>query len=327
MQPTTIDVTPQPIFEVAQAFMASKYLYAANELGLFELLPGTLAQVAARSHITPRAAHVVLDALVALGLLQKKGETYENTPATEAFLTGKPGMDLRAFLRFWNRISYDKFSHLEEVAQTGTPLEHEFDAESQAIFCEGVASITLAGANALAEAYSFARHRRVLDLGGGVGTFLEVILRRNPSLRGTLFDQEGVAKLARERLGASPEAARIEVVAGDFFTDPIPTGHDAVVMANIVHYFSNETNTTLFRRLRDSVTPGARALIVDFWTDPSHTEPPFAALMAGEFFINLPEGDVYSRIDASTWFAASGWREVEHVPLAGPQSLVVAEAI
>jgi len=91
----------------------------------------------------------------------------------------------------------------------------------------------------------------------------------------------------------------------------------------VIHLYTPERNLALLRTLRQRVPTGARLLLVDFWTDPTHTQPLFAALMAGEFL--LYGGNVYSVDEAHQWLAASGWRPVEHRPLAGPVSLLVAE--
>jgi O-methyltransferase len=127
-------------------------------------------------------------------------------------------------------------------------------------------------------------------------------------------------------VAASPAASRIKIAEGDVFKDPIPESNDALILGNIVHLFGPERNLEILRRLRARVREGARLLIVDFWTDPTHAEPVFAALMAREFLINTGEGDVYSDQEARGWFQETGWRFVGRKPLAGPQSLVVAEA-
>jgi O-methyltransferase len=126
-------------------------------------------------------------------------------------------------------------------------------------------------------------------------------------------------------LSSSALAGRIRVVEGDFFKAQIPGDHDAVIVANVVHLFSPERNLELLRRIREFVPDGARLLLVDFWTEPTHTEPLFAALMAGAFLLRTGEGDVYSEQEVRGWLTASGWRPLDRRPLAGPASLIVAE--
>jgi hypothetical protein len=118
----------------------------------------------------------------------------------------------------------------------------------------------------------------------------------------------------------------MEVVGADARTDPLPGGHDAILIANVAHLLSPDDNLTLLRRLRAISDPGTRLLLVDFWTDATHTEPPFAALMAGEFALFSDDGDVHSEDDVTAWLRATGWRPEPRRPLAGPQSLIAAVA-
>jgi hypothetical protein len=134
------------------------------------------------------------------------------------------------------------------------------------------------GAVALAGSYDFGRHHRLLDIAGGTGSFLIAVLQHHNALKGTLFELPGACAVARQRLANEPERSRIDVVEGDVFKDPIPGGHDVVLIANVVHVFSAAHNIELMRKIRAHVTPGARLLLVDLWTDPSHSQPSAAAL-------------------------------------------------
>jgi SAM-dependent methyltransferase len=334
-QPTAIDitdVTPDGIFQIAAGFMAAKHLFVANEIDLFAQLAGgsaTLDELSARSGIPRRTIRISVDAMVALGLVERSGDCYRNTPAAEGFLSGQGPTDLRPILRFWNRISYPTWAGLEDAIRSGNAPNLQggaFSEEDQRIFSEGVGTFMEGPAQALAHGYDFSRHRRLLDLGGGVGSLLVAVLRQHVGLDGTLFELAGAAAVARRHLECVPEGIRIEVVAGDFLTDPVPPGHDAIVLANVVHVLSKEHTRHLFQRIRAAVAPGARLLIVDFVTDPTHTQPLFAALMAGEFLMIAGEGDVYSETELSNWLRETGWQAVEHMPLIGPTSLLVAEA-
>jgi ubiquinone/menaquinone biosynthesis C-methylase UbiE len=263
------------------------------------------------------------------GWRSARTESIENGPAAQAFLAGIGPMDMRPFVRFWDRLSYPRWTRLAESVRAGKgPFgELSFTKEEQEIFSKGVEGFTVGGAMGLTANYHFHGHERILDLGGGTGVFLTVLLGQVMGLQGTLFELPAAAAVARPIIAASPVADRIKVVDGDFFKGPIPDGHDAVILANVIHLFESQPNIELLRRLRPQVQIGARLLIVDFWTDPTHTQPVLAALMAGEFLIQAGQGDVYSDDDAKEWFAKTGWKFVEKKPLAGAQSLVVAEAV
>jgi len=190
---------------------------------------------------------------------------------------------------------------------------------------QGVAALTTQTALTLASVYDFGRHRHVLDLGGGTGNFLVVLLNRYPGLTGTLYELSDTAAVARQVLAGTPEAERIKIVEGDFFTDSIPAVADAIIVANIVHLFSPARNHDLLEHVRRQAAVGTRLLLVDVWTDPTHTLPTPVAMLAGEFLLFAGEGDVYSEEEIQRWLRETGWRPVDHRPLAGPASLIVAE--
>jgi hypothetical protein len=331
-QKTAPDVTPDGIFQIALGFMAAKHLFVASEIDLFGQLasgPTTLDELARRTGVPSRTARISVDAMVALGLVERSGNQYWNAPAAATYLSGRGPADLRPILRFWNRISYPTWVHLEEAIRSGQAPNRQgggFSEADQRIFSEGIGAFAAVPAEVLAVSYDFSRHRRVLDLGGGVGSFLLPVLRRHAGLQGTLFELPGAATVARQLLDREPEGKRVDVVAGDFFKDPIPTGHDAIIIANVIHVFSPEHNRALFRGARAAATPETRLLIADMLTDPTHTQPVFAALAAGEYLLIAGEGDVYSEEELREWLLDTGWQPLEHKPLTGPTSLLVAEA-
>ncbi len=332
--PVATHKTPdaQLIFDLATGFMRAKHLFAASELGVFEALgerPATLNALAARLKIPRRTTRIVADAVTALGLLERHGDKYSNSQLAQAYLSGRGSIDMRQFIRFWNRLSYRRWLGLEDSVRKGKGVAGEFNftAEEQKIFSEGVEAFSAAHAAALAATYDFSRHRRVLDLGGGTGSFLIAILQRYPELQCTLFELPAAAAVARQRLEGDPLGRKINIAEGDFLKDLLPKGHDAVLLAHVVHALAPEQNLELLRQARKAVTSGARLLIVDFWMDATHTQPLMGALMAGEFLVVGGNGDVYSVEEGRNWLEQSGWRYVEHKPLSGPVTLLVAEAI
>jgi hypothetical protein len=214
-------------------------------------------------------------------LPERHGERYPNNPGPKPSYPVR-GADLRAWPRFWNRLSYRRRLTLEDSARLGRVVSGEFNftPEDQKVFSEGVKAFSNAQAEALLEAYDFSRHRRMMDLGGVTGSFLRAILESHETMDGTLFELPAAAAVAPNHLRGSDFEPRIAIVAGDFLKDPIPTGHDAFLAANVIHVFDGRQNLEFFRRVRASAVAGARLLRVDLFTNATHTEPLFAALMA-----------------------------------------------
>jgi O-methyltransferase domain/Dimerisation domain len=320
---------PEALFRVASGFMAAKHLFAAAELGLFTALakgPATRDALAERLGVPTRTTRIAADAMVALGFVTRDGDDYRNGPIAAAFLTGHGPVDLSPFLRFWDRISYANWARLAHSLRTGTAVKVELTEEEAGIFAAGVEAVSSGSAHALAQSGALDGHRRLLDVGGGTGSFLVAALQHQPELSGTLVEIEPVLSVVRAKVAAGPFADRIEVVGADARTDPLPGGHDAILIANVAHLLSPDDNRTLLRRLRAISDPGTRLLLVDFWTDATHTDPPFASLMAGEFALFSDDGDVHSEDDVAAWLRDTGWRPEPRRPLAGPQSLIAAVA-
>jgi SAM-dependent methyltransferase len=318
--------------KIAMGFMAAKYLFAATEIGVFDVLargPASLGELATSTGIPSRTLGIVAAAMVSLGLLEQDGSRYRNSETAEAFLADIPGrLDLRPILRYFDEIVYPRWEKFAEAIRTdqGQPQFSKFTTHQQQMFSAAVEVFSAPGAVALAGSYDFGRHHRLLDIAGGTGSFLIAVLQHHNALKGTLFELPGACAVARQRLANEPERSRIDVVEGDVFKDPLPGGHDVVLIANVVHVFSAAHNIELMRKIRAHVMPGARLLLVDLWTDPSHSQPSAAALMSGQFLLTSGEGQVYSEQEADEWLARTRWKKLERKTLAGPASCLIAEA-
>ena len=259
-------VSPEPILRLASGFMAAKHLFAASELGVFEALaeaPTTLEALAARTGLTRRAARITADAMVALGLIERDGDTYRNGPAAARYLAGRTPADLRPLLEFWDQISYPTWETLAEALGSG-PRQEVFDLDEaqQEIVSAGIEAILAGPARALAETVDFSVHRRLLDVGGGTGSWSIAAVERHPRLQATVLDLPVTADIARRRVQAAGLADRIDVVAADATTSELPGGHDVFLVANVAHYWSPDTNIALLKRIRRAASPGGRLLLV-----------------------------------------------------------------
>src|SRR5262249_1889594 len=155
--------------------------------------------------------------------------------------------------------------------------------QQQQIFSAGIESLTKSIATILPQVYDFAPHRALLDLGGGTGSYVQVIINRFPHLKATLCELPPGAYIARKKMAAHGE--KISVIECDLQKDSIPNDHDVVLIANVLHIFSAERNRKLLAAIRNETPNDAKLLLIDFWTDATHTKPLVSALLAAEFLI------------------------------------------
>jgi SAM-dependent methyltransferase len=318
---------PDRIMLVAHGFMAAKIVFLAAEVGMFAAVAGdggTLEEIVQRCRLPERTTRMLADALVMFRLMEYNNGRYRNAADAEEFLTGRGALDIRPVLQYFDKISYPTWLDAETALRTGQPVRKELDPAETRAFEQGISVVTLPGATALAAEYDFRPHRRVLDVGGGVGTFLAAVLARHDHLTWTLLDLPQVAEIARAEPAVAEFGDRVEVIGADAFTDPLPEGYDAVLVAHLLHLYPPERNRELLGRLRGATTEDGRLLLVDWWFDPV-TPHPNTIFGAWEFLL-MGGGDAYRPDEVEQWLSDTGWRTVEHLPLVAPMSLMVAEA-
>jgi hypothetical protein len=144
---------PDRIFQIASGFMAAKHLFVANEVGLFAAMaegPRSLDELAMGTGVPQHRLRILADAMVALGLLERRGDQYQNDRVAAAFLSGHTAADLRPFLRFWDRLSYPTWTRFADAVRTGRGQSPPvLSADEQRLYSEGVEAIQAGPAHAL----------------------------------------------------------------------------------------------------------------------------------------------------------------------------------
>jgi O-methyltransferase domain len=228
-------------------------------------------------------------------------------------------------LRFRDLVRYPAWARLEPVLR-GRWAPQQLSPRLRGVFPAGVGALTAGPAQALAAVYDFTAHRRRPAVGGGTGSITAAIARRHPQIQATVPERAGVVPLAQRRIQAAGVPSRVRTVAGDAVRGPYPAGHDAVLIANLIRYFAPGQTRRLPGLARAAAREGGRLLQVDSRTDPARTSPTPAALMAGALAVLQEHGGTCSAEEVRDRPGRTRWRFPEQQPLAGPVSVLVAEA-
>src|SRR5262245_39554015 len=214
-----VELSPDPIYNIALGFAATKTLLTAQRLGLFQSLdrsPKSAAEASAELGLSERGTEILLDTCVALKLCQKSETVYTNAPLADRFLVpGKRGY-LGRFLDHFNDLMYPTWTYLEDAVRTGHAqvqrvVGQKDDNFFQAIdrqmehlrtFMETMEEHSLLEGAALADHYDFSGHQQLLDVGGGTGAMSVAILERHPHLSSIVFDRPPVCEIARKSIQA-----------------------------------------------------------------------------------------------------------------------------
>ncbi len=265
------------LFDLCAGFVYSQILFACVRVRLFEVLaegPATVPALARRLSLPVEAADRLLAAAASLGLAARRGGGRYGLGELGAALLGNPGIaemiehhamlyadlaDPLALLRgearetrlgrYW---AYAGTEAPAASADTDVAGYTRLMAASQPLVAEDVL-----------DAYDVSRHRRILDVGGGDGSFLNAVAARAPTAELVLFDLPAVAEHARARFAHGPLAGRAEAVGGDFCRDPLPPGADLITLVRIVHDHDEATVRTLLAATRAALAPGGTLLIAE----------------------------------------------------------------
>lgn len=325
---------PTSIISLASAFYGSSILFASSDLGVFGKLAAlgraSSADLARELKLSPRGAELLLNGCVAVGLLEKSGDLFRNTPAAAAFLVpGSPG-DLSGAIRY-NRDVYSAWQKLPEFARTGDPVEtpetHLGDDSGRTrAFVLSMHGRALGMGRAVVPRLDLSGRKTLLDLGGGPGTYSVLITAANPSMRATVLDLPAVAAIATELIASQGASDRVSVLPGDYHTTPFPSPVDAINFFGMLHQESVDSIRDLFRRAFDALNPGGVVHVMDMMTDASHTAPAFSALFAVNMALTTKNGWVFSDQELRGWLEDAGFTDfrVEPLPPPMPHWLAVA---
>jgi precorrin-6B methylase 2 len=331
-------VTPDAIMQLGFGFWGSKALLSAVELGLFSELahtgPVDAETLRGRLGLHERSATDFLDALVALGMLERADGRYSNTAATEVFLDRAKPSYLGGILEMANARLYPFWGTLTEGLRTGL-LQNEAkgggepffealyaDPARLAQFARAMSAISMGVAQAIAAKFPWQDRKTVIDVGCAEGAVPVQIAMAHDHITGGGFDLPPLAPIFEEHVAQFGLGDRLSFTGGDFFAEPLPEA-DVLVMGHILHDWDLDEKRVLLQKAHDALPDGGALIVYDAIIDDERRSNAFGLLMSLNMLIETPGGFDYTGADCCKWMQETGFREsyVEH--LVGPDSMVV----
>ena len=289
---------------LSRAFMESRVLLTGAELDLFTLTaasPLTAEQIAERIGADRRALAIVLDALAAMGLLIKRDGSYQTEPSAARLLSADSPDSILTIIQH-NIDLWERWGRL-----TATVAAQEKPDWSMTAFIGAMHAIARPLAARIVQLVNPAGARRLIDVGGGSGSYTLAFLEAASEMRATIFDRPEVIEMARERVGAAGMLERVQLVAGDFENDPLPAGHDLAFVSAIIHQNSPAENAALFRKIFAALDPGGRVVVRDHVLSPDRTHPRSGALFAVNMLVGTEGGNSYTEAEIRDALTEAGF--------------------
>ena len=333
---------PSKIMQVGSGFWPSKVLLVAVEFGLFTRLadgPLTGRELEGALDLHPRGTFDFLDALVALGFLEREGDgeqgRYSNAADTDLYLDrGKPQY-IGGILEMFNARLFGYWNNLGTALRTGQP-QTEIKETGESIFAElykdeqglesflnAMTGISAGNFMAFAQKFDFSPYSTMSDVGGASGQLSIFVAQANPELRLTSFDLPPVAPIAERRIAAAGLSNRIAVASGDFFADPLPAA-DVITMGMILHDWNLERKKHLIGSAYEALPEGGCLVAIENIIDDARRENLFGLLMSLNMLIEFGEAFDFTSADYRGWCVEAGFTRFDTIHLAGPASAVVA---
>jgi len=331
-----VEPTPERIMQLGLGFWSSKVLLSAIELGLFTELtagPLTARDLAKRLGLHPRADRDFFDALVAIHMLERHGNTYANTAETDWLLDRNKPSYVGGVLEMANARLYPSWGALTEALRTGK-LQNEAkdaadvfdtlysDPDKLKGFLQAMTGLSLGTAKVIAQKFPWHRYRSFVDIGAAQGATPVQVALAHRHLIGGGFDLPAVGPIFDAYVESFGLSDRLRFYPGSFFTDPLPSA-DVLIMGHILHDWSLDEKQMLIAKAHAALPSGGALLVYEALIDDERRQNAFGLLMSLNMLIETPAGFDYTGTDCAGWMRTAGFRETRAEHLAGPDSMVI----
>ena len=306
--------------EEANTLMAALEFRVFTHLGKRCLTSRTFAK---KAEIHPEGAEALLNALVSLGALKKSGNTFANTAESfRHFCEHSPKYKKgTVFLRKENR---DEWSQLIDIVKNGRNELSDDDPEFREPFTYAMHERSRAFSKPLAEFITRKPVGKLVDLGGGPGSYSAEVLKQDKSARAVLIDRSASLKVAKKLLKKSAVVKRFDFVAGDLFNVSFGNEIDTALYSNILHIYDESENLRLFKKIYKSLKSGGRFILVDLFLKNNRTEPLDAAMFSLTMLLFTATGRTYTFNETEKLLKKTGFGKFTRCELGQGSSVIEA---
>lgn len=315
---------PADLLQLSGGYWSACALHAGVALDLFTPLaegPLTAQELAGRLQVNVRGVAMLLGALTAIELLEKKEDTYTTTPFAGEFLSRKAPGYLGHIIQHHHHLMAS-WAHLDQAVRSGGPLRarssHDVGEDERESFLMGMFNLAMQLAPRIVPNIDLTGRHRLLDLGGGPGTYAIHFCQQKPELTAVIFDLPTSRRFAEQTIDRFDLGGRITFAAGDFMVDEIPGRFDVAWLSHILHAEGPEGCAIILERAVAALEPGGLILVQEFILDNTLDGPIFPALFSLNMLLGTPAGQAYSEGQLIAMLAAAGVRDLRRLPLELP---------
>jgi len=328
------NVSPERIMQMAWGYTPTLIIEAAINHGLFDALdesPQTAVQLARRARISERGATAVLNALVGLQLLTRKGTRYALSPESATFLVSTRSPFYGTFFYHMTRQLIPKWLQLGKAVRTGKPVRtvnsHRGGAKFFADFVESLFPLSFPAASALGEHLEISKAKQpihVLDIAAGSGVWGIALAKQSPHVKLAAVDWPEVLRVTGRVARQHGLGKRLTKIPGDLLEVDYGNGHNIATLGHILHSEGRDRSQRLLKKVFKALSPGGTIAIMEFVVDSDRSGPPMGLLFAVNMLVNTKAGDTFSFKEMSSWLREAGFKNPRLLNVPAVSPLVLA---
>ncbi len=320
---TTQELNPGNLLKTSGGYWETCTLHAGVKLGVFTLLGNqqlSSKEVTKKLDGDKRGVGMLLNALAAMDLLEKKDDIYSNTPVSKTFLSKDSSRYIGHIIMHHHHLM-DSWTRLDVAVQSGKPVRknssHHED-ERRESFLMGMFNLAMNLAPVVVPKIDLSNRRFLLDLGGGPGTYAIHFCMNNPRLKATVYDLPTTRSFAEKTIAKFDLTDRIDFNDINYLEEKIEGVYDVAWLSHILHGEGPEDCRNIIKKAVAALEPGGMILIHDFILNNAMDGPLFPALFSLNMLLGTPYGQSYSEEQLMNMLTEAGVREVRRIFIESP---------
>ncbi|MDH5692033.1 MAG: acetylserotonin O-methyltransferase [Gammaproteobacteria bacterium] len=319
---------PMRVMQIASGYWQSCALHAANRLDIFNLLGDgkkDLDTLTRETESDRRCLGALLSALVSMDFLDREGDTFWNNEFSKTFLTMSSKFYQGGIVYMFENW-YEAWGGLYKTVKTGKPsaLMHKaYSDEETRNYMMGMHNRALSQSDILTSMFDLTGKKQLMDVGCGPSTFAVKFCEKYDGLNAVAMDREQNLKIAKEIVDMYKMEDRVKLLPGDYNTDSLGSGNDAMLLSSMTNQESPEKIKALLQKCYDSMNKDGVIMIQEQLLHADKKGPQLAALIGVNQIINTEEGSSYSTKEMEDILAEVGFVDISSKQMAQPSPFIM----
>ena len=328
----TQELNPGTLLQTSGSYWETCTLHAAVKIDVFTLVGNHYLgsdNLAEKLGGNARGVKMLLDALAAMGLLEKKDGKYANTALASAFLSKDSPRYIGHIIKHHSHL-VESWSKLDIAVTSGNPVRERaslHEDERRASFLMGMFNLAMNLAPKIVPQIDLSNRRHLMDLGGGPGTYAIHFCQKNPQLKATVYDLPTTRSFAEKTIEKFGLTDRIDFMEIDYLAENIEGVYDVAWLSHILHGEGPEDCRKIIKKTVSALEPGGTILIHDFILNESMDGPLFPTLFSLNMLLGTPNGQSYSDQQITDMLSEAGVGDTRRIFFESPNDSGIIEGV